>query len=94
MKKFSNLKISRFQNFQGSVHLPGSKSIANRVLLASALCQGKTHIQNLPQARDIEILIDALSKLGVVCNPSSSAHSYDIENSQAIPFQKRSFPCT
>ena len=59
------LVIPNFRNFKGSIKLPGSKSIANRALLFSALNKGTTCITGLPLADDIKVLLAALPQLGV-----------------------------
>ena len=48
----------------GSVTLPGSKSISNRVLLLAALCEGTTHIHDLLDSDDTRVMLDALKVLG------------------------------
>ncbi len=50
---------------QGTVNLPGSKSISNRVLLLSALSQGSTRIDGLLQSDDTQVMLAALQQLGV-----------------------------
>ncbi len=49
----------------GSVRLPGSKSISNRVLLLSALAAGDTEVRDLLESDDTERMREALSALGV-----------------------------
>jgi 3-phosphoshikimate 1-carboxyvinyltransferase len=49
----------------GTVRLPGSKSISNRVLLLAALAQGETEVHGLLDADDTRVMIDALRLLGV-----------------------------
>jgi 3-phosphoshikimate 1-carboxyvinyltransferase len=49
----------------GSVRLPGSKSISNRVLLLAALCAGTTRIHDLLAADDTRVMREALGRLGV-----------------------------
>ncbi len=49
----------------GSVRLPGSKSISNRVLLLAALSQGPTYITGLLDSDDTQVMLAALAKLGV-----------------------------
>ena len=48
----------------GTVVLPGSKSISNRVLLLSALCEGTTTLHDLLDSDDTRVMLDALRKLG------------------------------
>jgi len=50
---------------QGSMNLPGSKSISNRVLLLSALSAGETIIEGLLDSDDTRVMIKALQALGV-----------------------------
>ncbi len=49
----------------GSVRLPGSKSISNRVLLLAALAQGTTVVRDLLHSDDTERMLEALHTLGV-----------------------------
>jgi 3-phosphoshikimate 1-carboxyvinyltransferase len=50
---------------RGTVTLPGSKSISNRILLLSALAQGTTEIRDVLLSDDTERMLDALRTLGV-----------------------------
>ncbi len=49
----------------GTVRMPGSKSISNRVLLLSALARGNTLIRDLLDADDTRVMLEALQRLGV-----------------------------
>jgi 3-phosphoshikimate 1-carboxyvinyltransferase len=59
------LELKPVQRAAGTVRLPGSKSISNRVLLLAALAEGKTEIAGLLDADDTKVMRDALAKLGV-----------------------------
>lgn len=48
----------------GTVTLPGSKSISNRVLLLAALCRGTTTVHDLLDSDDTRVMLDALRQLG------------------------------
>jgi 3-phosphoshikimate 1-carboxyvinyltransferase len=48
----------------GAVTLPGSKSISNRVLLLSALCEGSTVVHDLLDSDDTRVMLQALRQLG------------------------------
>lgn len=50
---------------QGTVRLPGSKSISNRVLLLAALSHGSTEVRDLLHSDDTERMLEALRTLGV-----------------------------
>jgi 3-phosphoshikimate 1-carboxyvinyltransferase len=49
----------------GTVRLPGSKSISNRVLLLAALSNGTTEVRDLLLSDDTERMLEALRTLGV-----------------------------
>jgi 3-phosphoshikimate 1-carboxyvinyltransferase len=59
------LDLGPFSRASGTIRLPGSKSISNRVLLLSALAEGETTITNLLDSDDTRVMLDALEKLGV-----------------------------
>ncbi len=48
----------------GTVALPGSKSISNRVLLLAALCEGVTTLQDVLDSDDTRVMLAALEALG------------------------------
>jgi 3-phosphoshikimate 1-carboxyvinyltransferase len=50
---------------RGTITLPGSKSISNRVLLLSALATGQTRIDGLLASDDTKVMLAALQTLGV-----------------------------
>jgi len=50
---------------RGTVRLPGSKSISNRVLLLSALAEGTTEVRDLLASDDTARMLEALQVLGV-----------------------------
>jgi 5-enolpyruvylshikimate-3-phosphate synthase len=58
------LDIPALQGASGTVTLPGSKSISNRVLLLSALCQGTTVVHDLLDSDDTRVMLAALRQLG------------------------------
>ena len=58
------LDIPPLQGASGTVKLPGSKSISNRVLLLSALCHGTTVVHDLLDSDDTRVMLTALRQLG------------------------------
>src|SRR3954463_15720404 len=60
-----SIELKPLGRASGSVRLPGSKSISNRVLLLAALAQGETEIGGLLDADDTRVMQEALAKLGV-----------------------------
>jgi 3-phosphoshikimate 1-carboxyvinyltransferase len=59
------LDIPALHRAAGTVRLPGSKSISNRVLLLAALAQGETEVRDLLDSDDTRVMLDALRKLGI-----------------------------
>ena len=59
------LDLPQLLSAAGSVRLPGSKSISNRVLLLAALAEGETEVRDLLASDDTERMLDALRALGV-----------------------------
>jgi 3-phosphoshikimate 1-carboxyvinyltransferase len=52
---------------EGTIILPGSKSISNRTLLLAAVATGTTEIRDLLASDDTSRMLEALEKLGVRC---------------------------
>ena len=59
------LDLGPIRRAAGTVKLPGSKSISNRVLLLAALCGGETKIEELLDSEDTRVMLEALERLGV-----------------------------
>ena len=59
------LKLPAASHAQGTVKLPGSKSISNRTLLLAALANDVTEIRDLLVSDDTARMLEALEKLGV-----------------------------
>ncbi|MDI9855241.1 bifunctional 3-phosphoshikimate 1-carboxyvinyltransferase/cytidylate kinase [Comamonas sp. 17RB] len=55
----------------GTVSLPGSKSISNRVLLLAALSQGTTSIHDLLDSDDTRVMLAGLKQLGCTITPDA-----------------------
>ena len=60
-----SIQIGPFKRAQGSILLPGSKSISNRALLLAALSSGVTTLTNLLDADDTQVMRNALRQLGL-----------------------------
>jgi len=66
------LDIAPIARAAGSVRIPGSKSISNRVLLLSALADGETLVRDALESEDTGVMITALRQLGVEVLQSDS----------------------
>ncbi len=60
-----SLTLQPIHAVSGSVVLPGSKSLSNRILLLAALAKGQTRITNLLVSDDVSHMLNALKALGV-----------------------------
>ena len=58
------LDVPALRAVSGTVRLPGSKSISNRVLLLAALCEGRTTVHDLLDSDDTRVMLQALRQLG------------------------------
>jgi len=65
MSGLPDITIGPFKRAQGSIVLPGSKSISNRALLLAALSTGTTTLKNLLDADDTQVMRNALRQLGL-----------------------------
>ncbi len=65
------LDIPPLRGASGTVRLPGSKSISNRVLLLAALAEGSTLVQQPLESDDTRVMLDALRTLGCEVQPAS-----------------------
>ena len=64
MSRPQYLDLPAAREASGTVHLPGSKSISNRVLLLAALAAGETEIHDLLDSDDTRVMLDSLQRLG------------------------------
>jgi 3-phosphoshikimate 1-carboxyvinyltransferase len=61
----SFIDLAPIRRVRGTVRLPGSKSISNRVLLLAALARGDTVVRDLLDSEDTGLMLEALRSLGV-----------------------------
>ena len=69
------LELKAARGARGTVRLPGSKSISNRVLLLASLAEGETDVTGLLDAEDTRVMREALMRLGV----SLTEHAHGIK---------------
>lgn len=60
-----SLTLQPVRLVDGTINLPGSKSLSNRALLLSAFAKGTTILTNLLDSDDVRHMLNALSTLGV-----------------------------
>ncbi len=60
-----SLTLQPIARVDGTINLPGSKSVSNRALLLAALAHGKTVLTNLLDSDDVHHMLNALTALGV-----------------------------
>ncbi|WWO97610.1 MAG: 3-phosphoshikimate 1-carboxyvinyltransferase [Candidatus Dasytiphilus stammeri] len=59
------LRLQPISLINGTINLPGSKSISNRALLIAAQANGITMLKNLLDSDDVRYMLKALRKLGI-----------------------------
>ena len=65
MSQLEFIDIPPLQSARGSITLPGSKSISNRMLLLAAMAAGTTQIRDVLLSDDTARMLEALQTLGV-----------------------------
>ncbi|MFC4161708.1 3-phosphoshikimate 1-carboxyvinyltransferase [Chitinimonas lacunae] len=73
------LDLAPLNASQGTVRLPGSKSISNRTLLLAALADGTTEVRGLLDSDDVRHMLAALKTLGVNWQQHGDSRDYRIE---------------
>lgn len=68
----NQLRLAPINKMQGTINIPGSKSISNRALLLATLAQGTTTLTNLLDSDDIRYMLASLKQLGVNYRLSSN----------------------
>jgi 3-phosphoshikimate 1-carboxyvinyltransferase len=71
----------------GTIVLPGSKSISNRLLLLSALSQGTTSLHDVLDSDDTRVMLDALQILG--CGVRHSGTTVEIVGLGGAPVSQK-----
>ena len=82
----NHLDIAPIRRVSGTVKLPGSKSISNRILLLAALAAGETHIHDVLESDDTRYMLEALRMLGIDCVAEG-------ENKVSVSGAGGVFPC-
>jgi len=67
------LDLAPIRGVKGTVKLPGSKSISNRILLLAALAQGTSRVCDVLESEDTQHMLRALQTLGVACRDHGGA---------------------
>ncbi|KAJ7962171.1 3-phosphoshikimate 1-carboxyvinyltransferase [Quillaja saponaria] len=57
--------LQPIKDISGTIELPGSKSLSNRILLLAALSEGTTVVDNLLNSDDVRYMLAALRTLGL-----------------------------
>ena len=83
-----SLRLAPIGRAAGTVRLPGSKSISNRVLLLAALSAGVTRVKGLLDADDTRVMLDALQKLGIAIDSRNFA-DIAVTGARVIPSRKQ-----
>lgn len=72
------------KEISGTVKLPGSKSLSNRILLLAALAEGRTVVDNLLDSDDIHYMLGALKTLGLHVEDNRTVQQAIVEGSGGL----------
>jgi 3-phosphoshikimate 1-carboxyvinyltransferase len=67
-----NLLAKKSNNLNGTIAIPGDKSISHRAIMISILAEGKSKIYNFLEAEDTLITINVARQLGIEINQSAN----------------------
>ncbi|MBS0847798.1 3-phosphoshikimate 1-carboxyvinyltransferase [Citrobacter sp. JGM124] len=73
-----SLTLQPISLVDGTINLPGSKSVSNRALLLAALASGTTVLTNLLDSDDVRHMLNALSTLGVTYTLSADRRRCEV----------------
>ena len=73
-----HLDLAHATRASGTLRLPGSKSISNRMLLLAALAEGTTQVRGLLDSDDTRVMLEALRTLGVSLSPGARAGDWSV----------------
>jgi 3-phosphoshikimate 1-carboxyvinyltransferase len=84
-----HLDLQPAMHAQGTVKLPGSKSISNRTLLLAALSEGTTNIHDLLASDDTHVMLMALQTLGIKWEQVGESQQYIVHGTGGtLPVQQ------
>lgn len=64
--------ISPIQTVNGTMRVPGSKSIANRALVCAALAAGESVIHNISDSTDTAMMLNGLDQMGILARANGT----------------------
>jgi 3-phosphoshikimate 1-carboxyvinyltransferase len=79
-----HIDLNPVAHVQGTVRLPGSKSISNRILLLAALSRGTTKIMDLLASDDTLVMLMALQQLGVKWEQVEGTQDYIVHGVDGV----------
>lgn len=79
-----HIDLAPVAHVQGTVKLPGSKSISNRILLLAALSRGSTEIKDLLASDDTLVMLMALQQLGVKWEQVADTQDYVVHGVDGV----------
>ncbi|KAG9156903.1 hypothetical protein Leryth_015501 [Lithospermum erythrorhizon] len=75
------ITLQPIKDISGTVKLPGSKSLSNRILLLAALAEGTTVVDNLLNSEDVHYMLGALRALGLRVEENGAIQQAIVEGS-------------
>ena len=84
MNSNDSLTLSPIRKIAGKVHLPGSKSLSNRILMLSMLSEGTTLIRNILDSDDVRHMLEALKHLGIGLDEQWEKNEIKVEGCDGV----------
>ncbi|GHD68638.1 hypothetical protein GCM10007350_34350 [Jeongeupia chitinilytica] len=78
------LDLDPIAHVRGTVQIPGSKSISNRILLLAALAEGETLIRGLLGSDDTQRMLEALDALGIACRQQGDTRDFTVQGGNGV----------
>ena len=73
------ITLPKTSSIEGTVRLPGSKSISNRSLLLAALGEGQIKLDNILSSNDVDRMFEALQTLGIPCSRNVEERTVELQ---------------
>jgi UDP-N-acetylglucosamine 1-carboxyvinyltransferase len=82
-----HLIVERSRSLAGTVELSGAKNAVLVIMTSLILTSGKSRLTNVPASRDVYVMIELLSKLGIIIAFDPVAMVLDVDTSYASGYQ-------
>ncbi|MEZ6089448.1 MAG: hypothetical protein R3C05_15740 [Pirellulaceae bacterium] len=79
----ATVEVQPVTGLEGSIRVPGSKSLTNRALICAALAPGTSRLSGMLRSEDTEVMVDALRQIGVPIELSADGREATVQGMAA-----------